>query len=322
MVQPSCFASSALHLPTMCLIKLQEGEEESEEEEAEPEEAPKPAPAPPPARAAPRSRGAKGRRQTPRDQEDIDEILRELPQAAGEERSIGEEAGPSDGRPLKQAQRPLLAVSARHLKASEELKRMFGSDAIEEDDEAGAAYAGGLWCLFAVLGAGLPMPERQLDALMLASFIGFCGVARKPYTILLNVLWSQGTVAGSGAWRPGECCRCHVSKRAPSLTPARIGPRLTAASPWRFRAVLALGSRLPTSTLRPTRWEGGATQGLWGLGSLLRRMWRMSCRCGDVHYECNACHLSQTLDEMFDEGGAAYDPQEAAAILQVRNWWF
>ena len=159
MVQPSCFASSALHLPTMCLIKLQEGEEESEEEEAEPEEAPKPAPAPPPARAAPRSRGAKGRRQTPRDQEDIDEILRELPQAAGEERSIGEEAGPSDGRPLKQAQRPLLAVSARHLKASEELKRMFGSDAIEEDDEAGAAYAGRLWCLSGCLEQGGRCPR-------------------------------------------------------------------------------------------------------------------------------------------------------------------
>lgn len=150
-VQESCSASSASHLCTMCPVKLQEGEEESEEEEeAEPEKAQKPAPAPPPTRAAPRPRGAKGRRQTPRDQEDIDEILRELPQAAGEARSIGE-AGPSDGRALKQAQRPLLAVSGRHLKASEELKRMFGSDAIEEDDEAGAAYAGRLrwflWCL-------------------------------------------------------------------------------------------------------------------------------------------------------------------------------
>ena len=54
----------------------------------------------------------------------------------------------------------------------------------------------------------------------------------------------------------------------------------------------------------------------------LRRMWRMSCRFCGVHHGCNTFHLCQTLDEMFDEGGAAYDPQEAAAILQVRNWGF
>ncbi|EFN53652.1 hypothetical protein CHLNCDRAFT_136380 [Chlorella variabilis] len=75
-----------------------------------------------------------------RDEEDLDAILRELnlqpsTSAAASSQQAAAGAAAAGGS------RPLLAVNMRHLKAEEELKRMFGSRVVEEDDEEGGAGA-------------------------------------------------------------------------------------------------------------------------------------------------------------------------------------
>ena len=43
--------------------------------------------------------------------------------------------------------RPLLAVDMRQLKADEELRRMFGSRVVEEDEDEGGAGSRCVWCV-------------------------------------------------------------------------------------------------------------------------------------------------------------------------------
>ncbi|KAI3425283.1 hypothetical protein D9Q98_009050 [Chlorella vulgaris] len=80
-----------------------------------------------------------------RDEEDLDSILRELNLLPSDPAAVApsQQTQAAAGAAAAAAdQRPLLAVDVRHLRADEELRRMFGSRVIEEDEEGGAgAYA-------------------------------------------------------------------------------------------------------------------------------------------------------------------------------------
>uniref|UniRef100_A0A1D2A2D1 Transcription factor 25 n=1 Tax=Auxenochlorella protothecoides TaxID=3075 RepID=A0A1D2A2D1_AUXPR len=89
------------------------------------------------------------KRQQAREEEDIDKVLAELGIDQSTTPAHNSTSAPSpDGsqaptRPTAAPAKPLLAVNMRVLKASDELKRMFGAAAVREDaEDAGAAYAG------------------------------------------------------------------------------------------------------------------------------------------------------------------------------------
>lgn len=62
--------------------------------------------------------------------------------APGDAAAAASSCGAGASSSARSAERPLLGVDVRNLSANEELRRMFGSRVLEEDEERGDAFAG------------------------------------------------------------------------------------------------------------------------------------------------------------------------------------